>query len=547
MNIHAEVDGLYAGINLLNELEPDDIDDDESDSDGSDMDEEDDDRSNHDTDSQQTGPQHWYQGPSPASMWANLADEIKRINPWVNLKIPMDFRRYIEQLQISSGGVFTCRSCSPFKDDSFFGSRQAIRLHFLTNHCDIGFICYDRERTLDILQWLMEQPYIESRISDMHARFRHEPLPPSPHAIQKPYLQLYKSRRPKIFRDETKVLQWQSLRKVRTNFKSFHRRFLKACKSSDQPALKRFGKKKCRRWKGLLNTSILTLRGILRDRPPASLKEVFAFIALSCALKQSGSAKSSEYCPSESDLLAWKSGVTDSKDRSLFVMLLSLLWPEIQPNLLQLDLPEPSETPNNTLPRRIFRFSDGSELNLPEPSETPNNTLPRHIFRFSDGSNLPLHLPKAMELLSHFPKATKSPLCSAAEELMKESASESKFHELLDPGYLTFANEEEDSSCGRPSDSHHANWPNTERSFLLTPAKSSGKGYSSDRLPSGQGAPSTTFEGESPRPISFSQKVNSPDRRSSTSNAHVQLIQVLKATIIFITVYCFIICKSSSP
>jgi hypothetical protein len=255
------------------------------------------------------------------------------------------------------------------------------------------------ERTLDILQRLMEQPDIKPRILALFTASGGTTPPPHPLSDLRasPPLSLPT---PKIFRDKTKAGQWQCLREIRNNFKSFYRRCLKVCRSSDQPALRRFRKKFGRR-KDLLNTSILTLKKMLRGCSPASLKEVFAFIALSCAMKQIKSTKANEFCPSQEDLSAWGIGVPDRKGRRLFDMLIPLLWPEIPP------LPPtlPALAPQARL-EAVLVDRPGFAMFLDRYEED-------HWF-----SN-PLSCPPELR--------------SAANDLMEDSASEFKFHELLDP------------------------------------------------------------------------------------------------------------------
>jgi hypothetical protein len=196
---------------------------------------------------------------------------------------------------MGSADQLTCRSCRRYKDDTFFCSDWHIQDHFLTRHCDFGFTYYAPQRTLEIVRGLVEQPSIRSGILGMYRRGL-ENYSPADCGSRLPKPEL-----PSLFRDEKKARQWKILRKLRRNFKLFHQWFLKMCKSSDQPDVRRFARRKYRHWKDVFNTLILTLRKILRNHPPASLAEVFAFIALSCALKKINSKKFNEPpCPPHS-------------------------------------------------------------------------------------------------------------------------------------------------------------------------------------------------------------------------------------------------------
>jgi hypothetical protein len=504
-NLLAEVDGLFAGLNLLNDIEPDEDEDNLSDMDGSDIDEDDleDDDFEHpqpaDTISKQPPPQSGDH--VPASIWTDLADQIRRLSPSVNLKIP-NFRQYIKLLQTSMPGQVTCRSCRPYKDDTFFCSWRNVRDHFLYCHCSPGFMYFASERTLDILQRLMEQPDSKSRILALFTAS--DGTTPPPHRLSgrrtspRPSLQT-----PKIFRDKTKAGQWQCLREIRDNFKSFHRRCLKICRGSDQPVLRRF-RKKCGRANDLLNTSILTLRKILRGCSPTSLKEVFAFIALSCAMK-SKSTKANEFCPSQEDLLAWKTGVPDRKSRYVFDMLIPLLWPELPP------MPP--------APQGQFQVAQDDE-----PELRGSIILYLDLDLYEEHDLNPLSCPPALH--------------SAAHDLMEDSASEFKFHELLSPEYRMLAEAPEGSLTGHPYKFQYPNWHSSESVFSPGPASHLGHTSHQTQTP-------IPFKSIRSPLINLSPEGSVSEPVISASDA--KLIKVLKDTIIFMRVYNFIVCKSSSP
>lgn len=157
---------------MLNEFEPDESDGDESDSDsdGADRDLEEEggvDGEDSHIHLQRPSLQRKTQDDL---CWAALMEEIKLESPWVKLKIPMRFSRYIGQLQMGSADQLTCRSYRRYKDDTFFCSDWHIQDHFLTRHCDFGFTYYAPQRTLEIVRGLVEQPYIRSGILGVYRR-----------------------------------------------------------------------------------------------------------------------------------------------------------------------------------------------------------------------------------------------------------------------------------------------------------------------------------------------------------------------------------------
>jgi hypothetical protein len=202
--LHVEVDGLYAGINLLNDMEPDE--DNRSDTDGSDIVE--DDLENNDSENHQPAdgkrPPPQSEGNVPASTWTDLKAQIRNLYLSVDLESPMEFRRYTNLLQPSIESRVIRLSCSACKDDTFNCGWRNVQDH--------------PPRRLSVLGSPKRTLSLSFRFSKL---LEDNTMPP-----------------PKIFRDKTMAGQSRSLQKIRGNFKSFHRRFLKACKSSDKPEVR---------------------------------------------------------------------------------------------------------------------------------------------------------------------------------------------------------------------------------------------------------------------------------------------------------------------
>jgi hypothetical protein len=135
---------------------------------------------------------------------------------------------------------------------------------------------------------------------------------------------------------------WEQLRVLRTLRAKFilqHRCFLQRTAYSNSEGLQDL-RKRCRRYADLLDTGLLTLKAVMNDNCPSSLKEVFAFISLSYAMAETMQTRgnSVEFYLEKVELCLWGLNILDFKDWLDYEKLISLLWPELELKLEDYDI-----------------------------------------------------------------------------------------------------------------------------------------------------------------------------------------------------------------
>jgi hypothetical protein len=131
---------------------------------------------------------------------------------------------------------------------------------------------------------------------------------------------------------EIKKPSWEQLRVLRTLRAKFivnHRQFLQRTASSCSDKLQDL-RKSCRRYADLLDTGLLTFKAIMNNECPSSLKEIFAFISLSYAMVGTMQAKGKpvDFCLDRKEMTRWRSSLRN-EDLDTFDELVPLLWPEL--------------------------------------------------------------------------------------------------------------------------------------------------------------------------------------------------------------------------
>lgn len=194
----------------------------------------------------------------------------------------------------------------------FIPSHQEIENRFrqhvgIPHENKLGMALYDY-----IIYRMFEQKDIRNRIS----RFQEKWIEQSEAVIQT------------IFDHVSRKRQWDTLRLLRTEFYSQHRRLLRLA-SQGNSSLKKF-RKYCKGPADLLNTGILTSKDILLGSTPVSLKEVCSLILLSYAMAAvRGPARS----PKKSDFSIWRQCISKEAEKETFDELVSVLWPELNAQL----------------------------------------------------------------------------------------------------------------------------------------------------------------------------------------------------------------------
>jgi hypothetical protein len=124
--------------------------------------------------------------------------------------------------------------------------------------------------------------------------------------------------------------QLQVLRTLRAKFIVHHRRFLQRTASSCSDGLQEF-RRSCRRYADLLDTGLLTFKAIMNSESPLSVKEIFAFISLSYAMVGAMQAKGKpvNFCLDKDEMQRWRGSFLTRKDLDTFDELVPLLWPEL--------------------------------------------------------------------------------------------------------------------------------------------------------------------------------------------------------------------------
>lgn len=130
---------------------------------------------------------------------------------------------------------------------------------------------------------------------------------------------------------------WEQLRVLRTlraKFIVHHRQFLQRTANSSSRGLQEL-RKTCRRYADLLDTGLLTFKAIMNNESPSSLKEIFAFISLTCAMvgTMQLKGKSISFCLDEFEMRRWRMSLETQRDRAIFDELVPLLWPELNKHL----------------------------------------------------------------------------------------------------------------------------------------------------------------------------------------------------------------------
>lgn len=175
----------------------------------------------------------------------------------------------------------------------------------------------------------------------------------------------------------SKIPQWNSLRLLRKEFNSRHRRFLRLT-AQNKSRLKKF-RNRCKGSADLLNTGILTSKDILLGSTPVSLKEVFSFIMLSYAMAAVRDPdRSVSFSPTRLDFSIWRQSISNAAERETFDELVSLMWPEVDSQVSD-----------------AIVLSEGKEKN--DRDNDPEGNFPW----FNNLSHLPIVSPETVQASMH--------------------------------------------------------------------------------------------------------------------------------------------------
>ena len=229
---------------------------------------------------------------------------------------------YLYRLEVLSGGSVNCilPGCSSPENISTFD----IKTHFRVYHCPDFEGSLNEEfcsKMRDAIDEKCRRPwtqYLMSIISTNNGE----------HARK--VSQVSQVSRVSLLEQKPSWEQMRVLRTLRSRFIMNHRLFLQRTATSSSDRLKRL-RSSCRSSSKLLNTGILTLQEIMNDKSPSTLKEVFSFISLSNAMMWTMQARG---CPVKSslsniDLEQCKMSLRDPEDRLAFDELMSFMWVEL--------------------------------------------------------------------------------------------------------------------------------------------------------------------------------------------------------------------------
>lgn len=248
---------------------------------------------------------------------------------------------FLHRLRYLSGGNLKCEQPGCLKSEEFWPSYHGIVHHFRDFHCNniegAGMGGTPREilRRVDaqlqrpktmlmIASVLDRNPCVQCALAKKISDFTC-PGPKYDSEVENSNIaQMLEIQKP----------NWEQLRVLRTLRAKFilqHRRFLQQTAHSNSEGLQDL-RKKCRRYADLLDTGLLTLKAVMNDKYPSSLKEVFAFTSLSYAMVETMQTrgKSVKFRLDKLELCLWAVNLPDLEDWFDYEKLISLLWPELE-------------------------------------------------------------------------------------------------------------------------------------------------------------------------------------------------------------------------
>lgn len=260
-------------------------------------------------------------------------------------KIQVDFRSlpdiddFLCQLKYLPSGKLKCQRLPCANLDGFELDSNSTKMHFIQYHCTNfeGALRYEtiskitssiesqwqRPKTASIMAKIRENAKIGIPVAQRISEFEHPRLKYPSEIENSSTAHSLKIEKP----------SWEQLgvlRTLRAKFIVNHRQFLQRTASSCSGGLQEL-RRSCRRYADLLDTGLLTFKAIMNCESPSSLKEIFAFISLSYAMVGTMQAKGKtvDFCLDRDEMQSWRRSLLLGKDRYTFDKLVPLLWPEL--------------------------------------------------------------------------------------------------------------------------------------------------------------------------------------------------------------------------
>ncbi|KAI9769614.1 MAG: hypothetical protein M1839_003616 [Geoglossum umbratile] len=213
---------------------------------------------------------------------------------------------------------------SPLADSAIPANEQALLGHFRDHHVYIDTRYVYQAPSTDGFHWedVISAPdsYLQSQLADAFLReYR------SKQGWLEERLQLSEIKPGGII--ATNQHQFEAIRVLRRVFNTTHRKFLRLTKDHQEEGVRRF-RAKCRDPVELLDIGILNFREIQYGLVPSTHKEVFASVCLASAMSRTMELQGKlRYLFDTSDLSVWTDAVAPD-DRWIVQSVVDMLWPE---------------------------------------------------------------------------------------------------------------------------------------------------------------------------------------------------------------------------
>ena len=268
---------------------------------------------------------------------ANLQHRCRKIQG--GLYSLLDIDDFLYQLEFLPSGKVKCQRLACAKLDRFEPDSSSIRTHFLLYHCH-NFQGALRDETTSEIDKRIKSYLRRPKTASIMAKIRENAQIGIPLAQR---ISEFTRLRVKLLSEvessitahisEIEKPSWEQLRVLRTMRAKFivnHRQFLQRTANSCSDKLQEL-RRSCRHYENLPDTGLLTFKAIMNDESPSSLKEIFAFISLSHAMvgTMQAEGKPVNFCLNKDEMRRWRRSLRKRTDRRTFDILVPLLWPEL--------------------------------------------------------------------------------------------------------------------------------------------------------------------------------------------------------------------------
>lgn len=248
-----------------------------------------------------------------------------------------DIDDFLCQLEYLPDGKVKCQRPECANLDGFKPCSSSIKTHFVLYHCANfeGALWWKMSRRIaSSIESQMQRPKTASIMAKMLENVQIIPIAHRISDLTHPRLKYpSESEGLSIAHSLEKKPSWeqlQVLRTLRAKFIVHHRQFLQRTASSCSDGLQEL-RRSCRRYADLLDTGLLTFKAIMNNESPSSIKEIFAFISLSYAMVGTMQAKGKpvNFCLDKDEMQRWRGSLRSWEGRNTFDELVPLLWPEL--------------------------------------------------------------------------------------------------------------------------------------------------------------------------------------------------------------------------